>query len=218
MCELTHEEMVAIVDEAHRHGARVAVHAGNQEAVQRCIDTGVDTVEHGTFMTMEQAEAMAEKGIAWIPTILPYAELYKNTQQAPPSPKQRESLRFYAATMEMYHEHFLEYSKSGVLIGAGTDLVLPSGKGDPDVARELQYMVECGFNSLQAIQAGTANGAKILGLEKVTGQIAPGLEADLLIVDGDPTLHIEDLHNVRCVFLGGKTVYEKSEKDCSYVH
>lgn len=208
MCEWTHEEMAAIVDEAHRHGVKVAVHAGNQEAVQRCIDTGADTVEHGTFMTMEQAEAMAEKGIAWVPTILPYAGLLESVKKAASSPKQQESLRFYTATMEMYHGHFLEYSKSGVLIGAGTDLVLPNGEGDPDVARELGYMVECGFNTLQAIQAGTANGAKILGLENVTGQILPGLEADLLIVDGDPTLHIEDLHNVRRVFLGGKTVCE----------
>ena len=208
VCELTGEEMEAIVDEAHRLGAKVAVHASTPKAIQRCIDAEVDSIEHCTFMSMEQAESMAAKGIAWVPTLLPYVELLEGAKKAPISPRQQENLRLYTETMDTYHNNFTRLAKTGLLIGAGTDLVLAdSGESDPAVARELEYMVECGFNCLQAIQAGTANGAKILGLEKVTGQLLPGLAADLLIVDGDPSLHIGDLKKVRRVLVGGKTVF-----------
>ena len=210
LCELTYEEMAAITDECHRLGGKVAVHASTPPAIQMCIDVGVDTIEHGTFMSTEQAIAMREKGIAWIPTILPYAELYEAARSAPPSSAQAENLRFYQETMEVYHTKFLSLAETGVLIGAGTDLIISNGESDPFVARELEYMVECGFNCLQAIQAGTSNGARILGLEDVTGQIVPGLMADLLIVDGDPTTRIGDLRHVRQVLLAGQTVYQKS--------
>ena len=211
LCEFTFEELSAIVDECHRLGGKVAAHASTKPAIQACIDAGVDTIEHSTLMSVEQAEAMRDKGIAWVPTILPYAELYEGARSAPPSPRQQENLRFYEETMEVYRARFLPLAQTGVLIGAGTDLVLAdSGETDPIVARELAYMVECGFNCLQAIQAGTANGAKILGLEDVTGQIVPGLAADLLVVDGDPTTHIQDLRRVRRVMVGGATVYQSA--------
>lgn len=116
--------------------------------------------------------------------------------------------------MDAYHNNFMKLAETGLLIGAGTDLVLASnGESDPIVARELEYMVECGFNCLQAIQAGTANGARILGLEQVTGQLLPGLAADLLITDGDPSLRIQDLRKVHRVMVGGKTVCHKCQRD-----
>lgn len=212
VCEFTQEEMEAIVDEAHRLGVKVAVHSSTPNSIQRCIDVGVDTIEHCTFMSLEQARQMVEKGIAWVPTILPYIELLEGAKNAPPSPRQQDNLRHYTATMDQYRNHFLELASTGVLIGAGTDLVLAgSGESDPMVARELEGMVMCGFNSLQAIQAGTANGARILGLEDVTGQIKVGLAADLLVVDGDPTIRIQDLQKVRRVFLDGRTVYRSEE-------
>ena len=208
--EFTQEELNTAVEECHRRGVKCGVHAGTQPGIQMSIDAGFDTIEHGTFMSTEQAFAMREKGIAWIPTILPYAELYEAARSAPPSSAQAENLRFYQETMEVYHTKFLSLAETGILIGAGTDLIISNGESDPFVARELEYMVECGFNCLQAIQAGTSNGARILGLEDVTGQIVPGLMADLLIVDGDPTTRIGDLRHVRQVLLAGQTVYQKS--------
>lgn len=214
VCEWTHEEMAAIVDEAHRLGVKVAVHASTPNAIQRCIDVGVDTIEHCTFMSLDQAKAMVDKGIAWVPTLLPYVELLEGAKRAPVSPRQQENLRLYTETMDAYHNNFMKLAETGLLIGAGTDLVLASnGESDPIVARELEYMVECGFNCLQAIQAGTANGARILGLEQVTGQLLPGLAADLLITDGDPSLHIQDLRKVHRVLVGGKTVCHKCQRD-----
>ena len=79
--EFTQEELDAAVDEAHRQGVKIAVHSGTQPSIQMCIDAGFDTIEHGTFLTEAQARQMAEKGIAWTPTITAYTYLYEQTKQ-----------------------------------------------------------------------------------------------------------------------------------------
>lgn len=208
-CEFTYEELVAITEESHRLGAKVAAHAGTHSAIQTCIDAHVDSIEHGTFMTMDQALAIKEKGIAWVPTIMVYTELYKSSQKTPVSDLQQENYRYYSKTMDFYHNIFPRLAHTGILIGAGTDYLLANGETCPLVSRELISLTECGLSPLKAIQAGTANGAKILNLEKITGQIKSDLMADLLVVDGNPAEHIEDLENVRQVFFSGKTVYQK---------
>ena len=74
--ELTQEELDAAVDEAHRLGKKICVHAGTHPSIGMCIKAGFDTIEHGSFMTVEQAKEMKEKGLAWVPTILPYTQIY----------------------------------------------------------------------------------------------------------------------------------------------
>ena len=74
--ELTQEELNAAVDECHRRGIKCGVHAGTNPGIQMCIDAGFDTIEHATFMTLDHAKQMAEKGIAWTPTIMAYTLLY----------------------------------------------------------------------------------------------------------------------------------------------
>ncbi len=78
--EYTMEELNAAVDECHRVGKKICVHAGTEPALSMCIEAGFDTIEHGTYLTVEQAKTMKEKNIAWVPTIIAYAyinELYK---------------------------------------------------------------------------------------------------------------------------------------------
>ena len=75
--EFTQEELDAAVDECHRRGIKCGVHAGTNPGIQMCIDAGFDTIEHGTFMTLDHAKQMAEKGIAWTPTIMAYTYLYE---------------------------------------------------------------------------------------------------------------------------------------------
>ena len=206
--EFTQEELDAAVDEAHRLGAKVAVHAGTQPSIQMCINAGVDTIEHGTFLTTEQARSMARKGIAWVPTILPYWELHRQFQAMGDAPDIRQSADYYHRAAEAYQNNFLALAQTGVCFGAGTDLIVTSGESDPCVARELACMVACGLSPLEAIRAGTSSGAAILGLEGKNGTLRPGLQADLLLVEGDPTADIGALERVCAVWRRGRLVYQ----------
>jgi imidazolonepropionase-like amidohydrolase len=93
---------------------------------------------------------------------------------------------------------------AGVLIGTGTDL-LPSDPVDGTVAtiREVEILVETGLSELQALAAATSNSAKICGIDKSTGTVAPGYQADLLVIDGKPDQRIRDLRNIQVVMKGG---------------
>ena len=117
------------------------------------------------------------------------------------------------AAADRYKEHFKEYYDMGVLTGAGTDNITLDGRTDLHVARELAYMVEYGLTPLQAVRIGTMNGAKILDMQDITGQIKEGLCADLLIADGDVSQDIKALENVNTVYLDGEIVFQKSRHE-----
>lgn len=192
--EFTQEELDAAVDECHRRNRKIAVHSGVPVTIQMCIDAGVDTLEHGTFMSEAQARQMIEKGIAWTPTVMVYSESAKQSG----NPYYLEAQRAYQANLKPYYD-------MGVLIGAGTDV--PVDVHGVNTYFELEYMVEYGLTPMQAIQIGTQNGAKILGLEQVTGTVKPGLAGDLLVVRGNPAEQITALRNVEAVFQYGQRVY-----------
>lgn len=192
--EFTQEELEAAVDECHRRNRKIAVHSGVPVTIQMCIDAGVDSLEHGTFMSPEQARQMIEKGIAWTPTVMVYSEYAKKSGNP-----------HYLAAAEAYRANLKPYYDMGVLIGAGTDV--PVDIHGVNTYLELEYMVEYGLTPLQAIQIGTQNGARILGLEQVTGTVAPGLAGDLLVVRGNPAERISALREVEAVFQYGACVY-----------
>ncbi len=198
--EFTQEELDAAVEESHRRNRKVAVHSGVLISIQMCIDAGVDTIEHGTFMSEEQARSMAEKGIAWVPTMMFYSEMAEKHKGS-----ETESARYYASTAAAYRENFRKYYDMGVLIGAGTDV--PADQTGVITWFELEYMVRYGLTPLQAIEVGTHNGAKILGLEEKVGQVRPGLAADLLVVRGNAAEDITALQKVAAVYQNGRNVY-----------
>ena len=194
------------------------VHAGTNPGIQMCIDAGFDTIEHGTFMTLDHAKQMAEKGIAWTPTIMAYTYLYKLCKEniekngdAPVSDpvmqKEMANYEFFEPAYKAYRDHFKEFYDTGVTVLAGTDMVMYHSPLLP-LPRELQYMVEYGITPVQAIQVATSNPAKVLGVEKERGLVAEGLDADLLVVGGDLSRDITRLKDVKFVTLGGKRVFE----------
>lgn len=208
--EFTQEELDAAVDESHRLGKKIMVHSGTQPSIQMCIDAGFDTIEHGTFMTVEQALQMKEKGLAWTPTILPYVDFYNQIKAQCDAPDAPPALSYYRRAAEAYRDNFLNLANTGVKMGAGTDLITKNGECDPWIARELGYMVEYGLEPLRAIQVGTSNGAEILGIGDRVGRVEVGMEADLQIVRGNPTLDIRALDDLCHVLKKGKTVYQNS--------
>lgn len=208
LCEYSQEELDAAVRECHRLGAKITVHSGTQPSIGMCIKAGFDTIEHATFVTREQIQEMADKKIAWTPTILPYTAIYENLEKKYENIEEKPREYYYCkAAADMYKDHFKEYYDMGVLVGAGTDNITAAGRTDTFVAKELAYMTEYGLTPLEAIQTGTMNGAKVLGMEDQVGQLKEGLYADLLLVDGDASKDIRALENVNTVYLNGEAVY-----------
>lgn len=201
--EFTQEELNAAVDECHRRKHKVAVHSGMHCTVQMCIDAGVDTIEHGTYMTVDQAETMRDKGIAWTPTMMVYSEMAKKFVG-----RSDAAAKSYQRAAEAYCTNFKKLYDTGVTVLAGTDV--PADSEGVITYRELEYMVDYGITPLQAIQTATENPARVLDLGDVTGAVKPGLAADLLIVAGDPSKNISDVRNVTEVYQNGVSVYRKT--------
>lgn len=216
--EFTQEELDAAVNECHRRGIKCGVHAGTHPGIQMCIDAGFDTIEHGTFLTLEQAEQMAKNGQAWTPTIMAYTYLYEvckeTLEKYKDSPandivmqKELANYEYFEPAYKAYRDNFKKLYDTGVTVLAGTDMVMYGSPLLP-LNRELQYMVEYGITPVQAIQTATENPAKVLGVSELRGLVKEGLDADLLVVEGNLSEDITCINNVKFVALGGKKVFE----------
>lgn len=217
--EYTQEELDAAVDECHRRGIKCVVHAGTHPSIQMCIDAGFDTIEHGTFLTVEQAQQMKEKGIAWTPTIMAYTYLYevckKNIEEGnadvfndPVAAKEQRDYAYYEPAFKAYRDNFKKLYDTGVTVCTGSDMVMYGSPVLP-VQQELNYMVEYGITPVQAIQTATSNPAKVLGKDNELGLIQEGFIGDIAIVDGDLSEDIKNIYNIHTVYLNGKKVYDE---------
>ena len=206
--EFTQEELNTAVDEAHRVGKKIAVHAGTHPSIQMCIDAGFDTIEHGTYLTVEQAKQMTDKGIVWVPTIVAYTRTYEfiveNLENENSAYLSQHDYFRDAATA--YKENFKKLYDTGVKIVTGTDLCFNNSPVTP-IAWEMKYMADYGMPVLEVIRAATKNGAETLDIDHITGEIISGKQADLVVVAGDPVRDITAAENVLEVFYGGTSVY-----------
>src|SRR5712671_3453251 len=190
MVNFTDEEAKAIVDEAHRLGRKVAAHAIGSDGIAAALRAGVDTIEHGDGLTDALMDEMAKRGIYWVPTIT------VGVYVAPGRGGNWEKM----AALE--RENFSKALKKGVKIGLGTD----AGGFDwkkLNQAKEFEYYVQYGMTPMQAIRAGTAVPAELLGWGDKAGTIEAGKWADIVAVSGDPLKDIKELENVKFVMKGG---------------
>ena len=197
--QLTQAEMDALVDEAHRLGLRAAAHAHGAEGAKVAVRAGIDSIEHGSFLDDEALQMMKQKGTYLVPTLMAgeYAGGRKAARQYPP-----EIAAKAKAALEARSASFKRAIALGVKIAFGTDsAVSPHGKN----AEEYGLMVENGMSASAALLTGPA-AATLLGVEKVTGTIEAGKQADIVAVPGDVLADIKATERPVFVMKGG-TVY-----------
>ena len=211
--QFTPEEIRAAADEAHRLGRRCAAHAHGLEGITACIDAGIDTIEHGTFLDDRQAARMAEKGLYLVPTLL---NAYARRQQLGDEVLKRrdEQLERMGVQIPEPEERMALARRNGVKVLAGTDCGGNARALFGTHGIELYMLVEGGFSPMEAIVAATGLAADAMGLTRETGTIQPGLAADLLLVDGDPLKDISVLapfnSRIEMVVKGGRIVHRRS--------
>lgn len=201
--QLTEEEFRAIVTTAHDYGMKVAVHAHGDEGMKRAVRAGVDSIEHGTYMSDETIQLMKEHGTYFVPTLSAGRFVVEKAKidgyfPAVVRPKAAMIGPLMAATFQRAYQ-------AGVKIAFGTDEgVAPHGEN----AKEFGFMVEAGMPPMKAIQSATLEGARLIGIEKDLGTVEPGKIADLVAVPGDPIADIKLMEKVSFVMKAG-AVYKQ---------
>src|SRR6202795_2595234 len=191
---LTVEELRAIVDETHGWAKKVACHAYGGEGLQRALDGGCDSIEHGLVLTDAQIAQMIRQGTWLCATLSPY---YSDWAPADTPEGQRDRKR--ASEHEV---SFRKAVKAGVKIAFGTDMGgIPWSQ---PIAQEFPRMVEFGMTPMQAIQSATSRAAELLEMKGQLGVIAPGAYADVAAVSGDPLADVRLLQNVGFVMKNGQ--------------
>ena len=197
---LTVEELRAIVDEAHGWGRKVACHAYSGIGLQRALDGGCDSIEHGLALTDAMIAQMVKQGTWLCPTLAVY---YYDWAPAETLAGQRDRARTTA-----HEQSFRKALQAGVKIAFGTD-VGGFPWSDP-IAQEFPRMVEFGMTPMQAIQSATSKAAEMLDMKGRVGTIAPGAYADVIAVKGDPLADVKVLGSVTFVMKDGKVFRNES--------
>lgn len=176
--QLTQDEMNAIVSEAHAWKRKVAAHCHGDQAAKMAIAAGVDSIEHGSFLKDDTLLEMKKKHVYLVPTLFAGAWAGQYVDKFPPA----IAIKARAAS-DASHQMFQHAAKLGVPIAMGTDAgVEPHGLN----AREFSLMTKEGLGAAQALMAGTANGADLLGIAGQTGTLQAGKYADIIAVAGNP--------------------------------
>jgi imidazolonepropionase-like amidohydrolase len=195
--QYTEEEMRAIVETAVMLKRKVAAHAHGTEGIKAAVRAGVASIEHGTMLDEEAVQLMKQHGTYLVPTLLAgfTTESLATAHQLPPGIAAKA-----LAIAPRHHGSFKLAVDAGVKIALGTDAgVMQHGTN----AREFALMVKYGMTPMQAIQAGTLNGATLLGREADVGSLERGKLADIVAVKGDPLKDIAVLQQVDFVMKGG---------------
>jgi imidazolonepropionase-like amidohydrolase len=200
--QMTLDEIKAVVAAAHDYGYTVAAHAHGAEAIRRAVLGGVDSIEHGTYMSDEDMRLMKQHGTWYVPTII--AGKYVAEKAAVPGYYPPQIAAKAKLVGPIIQATAGKAYKAGVKIAFGTDAgVYPHGEN----AKEFEYMVQAGMPPLFVLQAATTHAAELLHKQDELGIIAVGRRADVIAVPGNPLDDITAMQRVGFVMKDG-TVYK----------
>jgi imidazolonepropionase-like amidohydrolase len=190
---LTLDEIKAVVEETHGWHKKVACHVYNGIGMQRALDGGCDSIEHGLELTDANIAQMVRQGTWYCPTLMVYTY---NHAPADTADGMRDRKR-----VEVHGPSFQKAMKAGVKIVFGTDV-----GGFPwteSIAKEFSMMVGYGMSPMEAIRSATSRPAEMLDMKGKIGVIAPGAYADIIAVSENPLQNIKTLENVGFVMKDG---------------
>lgn len=198
--QYTLEEMRVLVETAHLLGRKVAAHAHGTEGIKTALRAGVDSIEHGSLLDEEAIQLFAETGAYLVPTLMAQEAVERQAKEGVLTGLRREKALWIAPRARA---SFRKAAQAGVRIALGSDAgVFAHGTQ----GREFVLMVENGLSAARALQAGTIEAARLLGLEGEIGSIVAGKVADLVAVDGDPIADIETVTRPVFVMHEGRVI------------
>jgi imidazolonepropionase-like amidohydrolase len=212
---VTLDEMKAIVDEAHISGVKVAAHAIGSKVTRIAAEAGVDSIEHGYFISDDVLKMMVEKHIFLVPTdgtVKTFVDMSFGTRQ-PTATERAEREKKYAAFVKQEQERLMRAVKLGVPIAAGSDMNVSMPGMTRGQASLLVYeaYAEAGMIPMEIIHAATRNAAELLGMQDHIGTLEPGKLADIISVPGDPLKDIRALEHATFVMKGGVVVVDTTK-------
>ncbi len=204
--QYSYEELKALVDEATKLERKVAAHAHGTEGIKLAVRAGVASIEHGSFLDEEGARMMVDHGTVLVPTLMAAESVERAAKNG--ILKGHRAEKALAAATAVRRAIKLAVANR-VPIALGTDAgVFPHGTN----AREFFLLVDWGgLSPMQAIQAGTANGAKLLGWDDRIGSLTTGKLADIVAVEGDPLADITRMQHTVFVMKNG-IIYKNSRR------
>jgi imidazolonepropionase-like amidohydrolase len=199
--QYTYEELKAMVDEAARHGIKVAAHAHGVEGIKAAVRAGVASIEHGSVLDDEAIALMKQHGTYLVPTA--YLRERINLAVLPPLVRRKAE-----SVLPLAEASNRKAIAAGVKIAFGTDAaVFPHGEN----GKEFSAYVRMGMTPLAALQSATSVAAELLGRDD-RGSIAVGKLADLIAVPGDPLQDITATERVHWVMQGGRVLKDEKPK------
>ena len=196
--------MAAGITEGHRFHKSCASHAQGTEGILNAVRGGIDSIEHGIFMSEKCIEEMLERRTFLVPTLSALKNILAASDQGIPDYVLEKATR----VSETHQRSIRMFYDAGGRIAMGTDAGTPFNHHGEN-AQELRYMVDVGISPMDAITFSTSNAADLMRLEH-TGRIQEGAVADLLVVDGNPLEDIDAVANSahhRLVIKAGKQVH-----------
>ncbi|MFC5179478.1 amidohydrolase family protein [Nocardioides taihuensis] len=194
--ELDVEEMAAVVAVARAARKYVTAHADGVEGIENALRAGVTCLEHGIYLTAEQAADMAARGVRLVPTLSTMVNIARRGAEwgLPP-----EWIGIAEGVLEVHRQSFRNALDAGVVFGTGTD-------GYGDIVDEIIEFTTYGVSPMRALQAATRDAAQIAVPGAEFGVLAAGRHADILVVDGDPLTDLTTLRQVVLVMSAGQIV------------
>lgn len=204
---LTQDELGAAVDEAHDMGMLISAHIEGLAAAMLAVEARLDSIDHGTELSDELTDMMAERRIGYIPTLTVFHDEGNYIL-----PHQREA---FERRQHIHRESVRHALRSGVVVAAGSDHGYPSGKPVPPtdcLVRELEALSSAGADAWDVLCAATVNGGAILHRDEI-GVIRPGSAADVNVVSGDPMMDIRVLEHPTVVIKEGRVVVHRTRTE-----
>lgn len=181
IAELTPEEIAVAVFEADRKGKHVAAHAYGGEGLTNAVQAGVRSIEHGGFLTEEQAELMAARGCVLVPTLSAMRDCLRWAEEGALTPTQCQKILDFGLDIGACVRMAKEY---GVPLASGTDYINRNQHGNN--LEELLLMHQAGLTVEETLLTATVGGARLCGVDDAYGRIAPGYVFDAIVLDRDP--------------------------------